>query len=546
EPLSGSNMWAIGPAKSASGRAMLLINPHVAFFGGGQRYEAHMRSNEGLNVSGFAILGTPYIRSGFNDYLGWSHTNNYADVADVYAERFDDPKNPLAYRYGDGYRAATEWDEEIKVRTEKGVETRHYKLRQTHHGPIVAQRDGKALSVRVARLKEGGVLEQRYAMSKARTLAEFKSALARVSLTGSNTIYADRVGNIFYVHGNAIPRRATKFDWSQPVDGGNPETEWQGYHALTELPQLTNPKSGFLQNCNSTPFLTTTEDNPAEANYPKYMIGEGDTPRAQSSRRVLSGKEKFSFDEWMVAATDRRVTAADLAIPGLIEEWEKLKSSNAARARKLAAAVTELKSWDRVIAIESPAMTLFARWAERVNARTQANNQSATFRLDALEKVMDELEKDFGSWRVAWGEVNRLQRIHTSGQQETFSDERPSLPVAGGPGVLGVIFTFNAAPVNNAANAEGMKINKRRYGATGNTYVGVVEFGPQIKARSILVFGQSADPNSPHYLDQAALYARGEFKPAWFTLAEIKANAERIYNLGHPGRYNSAPVKQKK
>src|SRR5215470_2648382 len=383
--LYGSNMWAISPAKSASGHAMLFINPHNPFFGSWQRYEAHLHSDEGWNVSGFAILGKPYIHSGFNDSLGWSHTDSRVDVADLYIEHFDDPKHPLAYRYGAGYRLATEWNEEIKVKTERGIEVRRYKLRKTHHGPVIALRNGKALSVTVARQKEGGVLEQQYAMSKARTFEEFKAAMGRRAITGLNTIYADRAGNIFYVYGNAVPRRSLKFDWSHAVDGSNPETEWQGYHALSELPQLTNPRSGFLQNCNSTPFLTTTEGNPLEADYPKYMVSEGDNPRARRSRQILSSQEKFTFDEWARAATDRRVLAAEELIPRLAEDWEKLKSSNPARAEKLKAAVTELKAWDQVSAIESNAMTLFARWGARVIVQSP-NKQNATFRLDALEK----------------------------------------------------------------------------------------------------------------------------------------------------------------
>jgi acyl-homoserine lactone acylase PvdQ len=527
EPLNGSNMWAIGPAKSASGHAMLFINPHHPFFGSWQRYEAHLHSDEGWNVSGFAILGKPYIHSGFNDSLGWSHTDSRADVADLYIEHFDDPKRPLAYRYGAGYRLATEWNEEIKVKTERGIEVRRYKLRKTHHGPVIALRNGKALSVTVARQKEGGALEQQYAMSKARTFEEFKAAMARCAITRSNTIYADRAGNIYYVHGNAIPRRSLKFDWSHAVDGSNPETDWQGYHALSELPQLTNPKSGFLQNCNSTPFLTTTEGNPLEADYPKYMAREGDNPRARRSRQILSGKEKFTFEEWARAATDRRVWAAEELIPRLAEDWEKLKSSNPARAEKLKAAVAELKAWDQVSAIESNAMTLFTRWTVGLYGETLTNNQSATFRLGALEKAMSELEREFGTWRVAWGEVNRLQRIRTGVERERFNDERPSLPVAGGPGDLGMIFAFHTVKVEGS---------KRRYGTLGNTYLAVAEFGPQIQARSIFVFGQSADPNSPHYFDQADLYARGEFKPAWFTLPEIKAHAERVYHPGETAR----------
>src|SRR5262245_31243175 len=274
EPLEGSNMWAIGPAKSASGKAMLLINPHVGFFGGGQRYEAHLRSDEGLDVYGFAILGTPYIRSGFTQNLGWSHTNNYADTADTYLETFDDPENPLAYRYGGGYRAAVEWTEEVKVKTANGVETRRYRFRKTHHGPIIGARDGKQVAARAAMIEEGGELQQRFAMNRTRNFAEFKAALSRLTLTGSNTIYADRAGNIYYVHGNAVPRRNPKFDWTKPVDGDKAETEWQGYHTLDELPHLLNPKSGFLQNCNSTPFLTTLEGNPRKEDFPKYLAPE--------------------------------------------------------------------------------------------------------------------------------------------------------------------------------------------------------------------------------------------------------------------------------
>lgn len=167
----GSNMWAVAPARSASGRALLLINPHVGFFGGGQRYEAHLRSGQGLNVAGFAILGTPYIRSGHNERLGWSHTNNYADVVDVYSETFDDT---LTYRYGQGRRQAAAWTTEIRVKTDAGFETRRFTLRKTHHGPIVAVRDGHPLAVR--RHAPNGLLEQRWAMARARSLAEFKAA----------------------------------------------------------------------------------------------------------------------------------------------------------------------------------------------------------------------------------------------------------------------------------------------------------------------------------------------------------------------------------
>jgi penicillin amidase len=520
EPLEGSNMWAIAPSKSASGKAMLLINPHVGFFGGGQRYEARLRSDEGLNVYGFAILGTPYIRSGFTQNLGWSHTNNYADTIDAYLETFDDPEKPLAYRYGDGYRTAVEWTEEVKVRTLSGVETRRYRFRKTHHGPIIGARGGKQVAARAAMLEEGGELQQRFAMNRARNFAEFKAALSLLALTGSNTIYADRAGNIYYVHGNAVPRRDPKFDWTKPVDGDKAETEWQGYHTLDELPHLLNPKSGFLQNCNSTPFLTTLEGNPRIEDFPKYLAPEEDTPRAKSSRRILTEKEKFTFDEWTRAATDTNVNEAAAAIAQMTAAWSRAQDEDKALSDNVRLAMKELADWDRVARIDSVPTTLFLLMQARLSGGSFAQEKSP--RLSALEAVMNDLEKTFGTWRVAWGAINRLQRVHTSGD-EPFSDERQSWPVVGGPGAAGLVFTYNA-------RAE--KGQKRRYGTSGNTFVSVVEFGKQIRARSVLVFGQSADPKSPHYTDQAELYAQGKFKDVRFTQKEIKANLERSY---HPG-----------
>ena len=495
------------PSKSANGHALLLINPHVGFFGGGQRYEAHLHSGERLNVYGFAILGTPYIRSGFNEFLGWSHTNNYADIGDAYLETFDDASKPLNYRYGNGYRTAVEWVDEVKV----GSEVRRYRFRKTHHGPIVGTREGKQVAARFARLVEGGELQQRFAMNQARNFAEFKTALARVALTGSNTIYADRAGNIFYVHGNAIPKRDPKFDWTKPVDGGDPATEWQGYHAFSELPQMANPTTGWLQNCNSTPFLTTAEGNPRKEAFPTYLAPEPDTARSRSSRRLLAGREKFSYDEWTRAATDTTVDDWQRGVEQLSEQWEQLKRENEARAETIKPALLELKSWDGVAKINSVAATLYLRWFE-----------SRSRDLNAFEKVIGDLQTEFGRWQVEWGELNRMQRIHTNGD-EPFSDARQSWPVAGGPTGAGLVFTFNT-------RAE--KGQQRRYGISGNSFVAVVEFGPQPRAQSILVFGQSADPQSPHFTDQAALYAAGKFKPVRFTLAEIKANLERAYQPG--------------
>jgi penicillin amidase len=540
----GSNMWAVSPKKSHSGNALLFINPHVGFFGGGQRYEAHLHSKSGLNISGFTMLGSPYIWSGHNANLGWSHTNTGADSTDVFVETFDNPQNQLAYRYGKDYRSATEWTDEIRVSNQGVLETKLFTFRKTHHGPVIGIRAGKYLAVSAASIEVSSkLIEQKWAMARARSLAEFKSAMAQRRLTGSNTMYADRQGNIFYLHGNAMPRRSTKFDWSKPVDGSLPEADWQGFHELSELPQVTNPSSGFIQNCNSTPFLTSSTDNPDRSKYPVYMAPDLDTPRAQRSRQILSSKDKFTFEDWARASLDTHVLLAETLVPELVSTWEQLKRTNAAKAGKLAEQITVLKTWDYTSRIDSVGATLFMLYFEQLQrlnreraARQTENSTSvptmlgqqlktidAATKITAFETAINELQKDFGKWQVAWGEINRLQRIHTSGTQEKFDDAKPSVPVPGTSGLAGTLFTFNTRREAG---------QKRRYGISGNSYLAIVEFSPRIRARSLLVFGQSADPKSSHFFDQADLYSKQQYKPAWFEQKEIRRNLNRSY---HPG-----------
>ncbi|HXG85566.1 MAG TPA: penicillin acylase family protein [Pyrinomonadaceae bacterium] len=537
----GSNMWAVSPKKSRSGNALLFINPHVGFFGGGQRYEAHLHSNQGLNISGFTMLGSPYIWTGHNEVLGWSHTNSGADSTDVYVETFDNQQNQLAYRYGGSYRNAIEWTDEVRIDNQGKMETKRFTLRKTHRGPVVGLRAGKSLVIRAASVEiSGRLFEQKWAMARSRSLADFKSAMAQRRLTGSNTMYADRRGNIFYLHGNATPRRSTRFDWSKPVDGTDAETDWQGFHELSELPQVLNPDSGWIQNCNSTPFLTSDTDNPDRSKYPVYMAPDPDSPRAQRSRHILSSKDKFSIKDWERASLDTHVYLAETMAPELVSIWEKLGQADAARANKLAEPVAALKSWDYESRIDSVPTTLFMLYFEqlqRINRERTVNNQNAApitlgeqlqnieaaAKITAFERVLNDLQTDFGKWQIQWGEINRLQRIHTSGTLEKFDDTKPSIPVPGASGLAGTLFTFNTR--RDAGQ-------KKRYGTGGNSYLAVVEFAPRVRARSLLVFGQSADPKSPHFFDQAELYSTKQYKPAWFDLKEIKRHLERRY---HPG-----------
>ena len=502
----GSNGWVIGPSKSATGHAMLFVNPHLSFFGFGQVYEGHVNSKEsGWNFTGYTRLGFPFPYVGHNESLGWVSTDNAADQADLYGEVFEDS---IRYRYGNGYRRATIWTDTILVKAASGLERRTLTLRKTHHGPIITVRGGKPLALKMAKLEADGWLEEWYNMTHARSTVELKRAMRPLNMLFGNVMAADAGGNTWYLYNGAVPVRDAQFDWSGVVDGSDPRTEWRGFHTIDQLPQLTNPATGWMQNCNTSPFLLTSSGNPDSLKFPRYMVPDGDNFRGLTSRRILASTFKFTWDDWVRAAFDRHLAAADSLLPALLAD--SAGASDSARA-----ALDVLRRWDRSSDTTSVAMSVFDRWQQAMRPEVSARA--------ALDSALAGLARDWGTWRVPFGAVNRLQRIDERIDQQ-FSDDRPSIPVAGAGGWNGAVFTLYAQPVSG---------QKRRYGVAGGTYVSVVEFGPTVRRLAVHTMGESGDPASPHYFDQAPLYARGQFRPAWFTLEEIRANLEREYRPGH-------------
>ena len=521
QQVAGSNMWAVRGERTRDGAPLLFVNPHQPYFGPGQWVEGHLRSREGLHFSGAGFLGSFLPTIGHNETLGWSHTVNAPDILDVYEITFDDGDDPLAYRYGDGTRQATSWTDRVSVLGADGTVTEtEYRFKKTHHGPIVGTRDGKGLALRMAMFEQGGQSQMRYRMAKARDVFELRDAMATLATPMFNTVAADQSGNIWYVYYGAVPRRDEQFDWSRPVDGADPRTEWKGYHPIDELPQVLNPASGYVQNCNATPFLASgTGDNPDPEAFPAYMVSEDDNPRSRISRRILEQDGPFDLDSWARFAFDTRVIEAEVWIPRLVDALAA--AAPRGETERLAEPLALLEDWDGVSTVDSTAMTLFFAWREAMLVGGMEDLvESFGYAVDALQGV-------WGSWAVPWGEINRLQRIHTSGTPQTadtgFSDERPSVAVPGGPGPLGIVYNFYTRPVEG---------QKRRYGVAGHSFVAVVEFKEQVEARSALVSGQNADPASAHHFDQAVLFAEGRFKPAWFTPDEVEANARRSYRLG--------------
>lgn len=514
--LHGSNQWAVAPARTANGSTLLLINPHQSFVGVQRYAEIHLDSREGLRFSGLTVFGflLPYM--GNNDRLGWAYTDNYADHSDLYGLAFDDAAAPLRYRHADGHRTAVTWTDSIRVRTTTGMESRRFRFWASHHGPIVGVADGRPLAVRLARMAEGGWFHQWDAMIRSRTLADWKRAVAQLRVPYMNTMYADADGNIGYIYNSAVPRRLPGVDPSGILDGSDPRTEWQGFHGLDELPQVWNPPTGWLMNTNSTPFTATTGLSMKREDFPAYMVGgETDNARAQSSRRVLVGLSSVTFEEFARRVWDSRLSEADRTIPALIAEWERLPQS--AERAALEAPVRRLREWDRVADTASVETTWFVLASEiRAFAR-----QGAPTHVEALAEALRRLTRQWNTTEVPWGRLNRHQRpLPGAAAPPVLDPTRASLAVGGGPGALGSVFTFNSGPPASPAP---------RIGRGGNSFVKVIAFGPTVRAASILNYGQSGDPASAHFFDQAALYARREFKPAWFSRSDVEANAVRSY-----------------
>ncbi|HVU87050.1 MAG TPA: penicillin acylase family protein [Pirellulales bacterium] len=533
----GSNAWAIGPAKTKAGTTMLFANPHQPWFGYGQFYEGHLHSGEGWSFSGSTFFGGPIPTIGHNDNLGWSHTVNNPDIVDVYRETFDSPDR-LKYRYADGYKTAEEWQESIGVRTGDKVEPRKCTFRKTHHGPIMAKDDDTHyLAVRVAKIMEGSRLRQALDMTRARNFTDWRKAMAGLNLQMFNTVYADHDGNIFYVYNGTIPRRDPSFDWTKPVDGSNPKTEWNGLHTFDELPQVWNPPSGYVQNCNATPFAATDDGNPFQTDFPPYMVEEQneDKRRSKVSRMLLRKLHGATFDDWQRLAFDTTLYWPLIEIPRYQRELELLKASNPELAAKAAPLIAHLADWDFRSSVTSTQTTLCAAWYQELygtgypaeNLKPEYQESQAK-RFEALLTAAAKIKALYGDWKVPWGDISRMQRHanQAEGALVPFDDKLSSIACPGAPGPLGIVFNTYYTPITPQ--------RKKQYGIVGHSFVGVYEFSKneKVKAATILQFGENADPSSPHFFDQAQLYVQQKFKPAWFDWDEVVAHAKVKY---HPG-----------
>lgn len=533
EAPTGSNGFAIAPEKSKTGNALFLINPHTSFY---FRSELQVNSEEGLQAYGAVTWGQFFVYQGFNEHCGWMHTSTYADAIDQYLETIVKKGDRYYYQYGSEQRPVEEQRVSIPYRDGNAVQRREFTIYKTHHGPIIRTDGEKWVSFRMMN-RPLDALTQSFLRTKAKGYKDFRKTMKIRTNSSNNTVYADRQGNIAYWHGNFIPKRNPAYDYNGLIDGSNPQADWGRLLKLKEMIHVRNPASGWIQNCNSTPYTVAGDQgSPDPKQYAEYIAPDRENFRGINAVRVLSRHNSYDLDGLIAAANDPYLAAFAKPIPSLLAAYDAVGEPGNVDLKQ---AIQLLRDWDLSYGENSVAATLAIFWGEHLLEllREQVDpdirrglmmdelmveHSSPEEKLAQLAAAMDQLTSDFGSWKTPWGAVNRYQRL-TGDIRETFDDDQPSIPVGFTSSRWGSLASYGARTYPNT---------KKRYGSNGNSFVAVVEFGDRLQARAVVSGGQEGDPASPHFTDQADLFCDGEFRPVHFYRTDVEQHRERQYSPG--------------
>ncbi len=522
----GSNGIAIAGKLTQSGNSLLLINPHTSFY---FRGEVHVVSEEGLNAYGAVTWGQFFVYQGFNEKTGWMHTSTYTDVIDEFKETIVKIDGKLLYKYGEQLRPVDTSEVVLKYKEGNTIKKKTFPMYHTHHGPITHMVDDQWTSTAMM-WEPVKALEQSYIRTKQTGYKGFREMMDIRTNSSNNTVYADAEGNIAYFHGNFVPKRDTTYNYRKPVDGSNPKTDWQGLHSVDENIMLLNPENGWLQNCNSTPYTSALEFSPQKKNYPTYMSIDRENFRGIHAINLLTDAKGLTLESLIELAHDSYLPAFEALIPGLIDAYNKTLSTD------IKEAIEELRNWDYRTSKTSIPMTLAHYYGTLYYKKGQypsgltpmermiywGQNSPIKERLDIFKEVISKLEEDFGTWKMPWGEVNRYQRLNGDIRQD-FNDDKPSIAIGFASGRWGALAAYGERYTNNT---------KKIYGTRGNSFVAVVEFGDKVFAKSMLAGGQSGNPNSPHFDDQAQPYSEAQFKNVAFYKEDVIKRALTKYRPG--------------
>lgn len=511
--LPGSNQWVVGPSRSSTGAPILAMDVQLPYRAPFQLYEAHLVSDEGLNVMGATFFGVPVIFFGHNDQIAWSMTNNEIDVFDLYEERLDSA-NERRYFYNDEKKRMSSRRVKIRVRGAQGIQEVERELLYTDHGPVYKTIDNWAYAAHTSFEDLVDATGQLLAMNRAIGLDEFRQALSRLELPVFNVMYGDVTGEIFYVFNGRSPVRSDEFDWRTAVPGWTPETEWQGITTFSRLPQLQNPQAGFLQNCNVAPNLVTAESGLARDDFAPFLGWGGFNHRGQRVLNWLLTHRGIRVDDVQKLIRDNYLIDAE-ELKGLIlraynRTWATLYDPDS----QVGTAIHILRSWDNRASLNSVGALLFSTWKARFDpllAQVPEDKQrdilvQEKIALGALRQAVEHMQTTYGRLDVPWGQVHQLRRGDA-------------------------VFAMSGAPPGTVALHQTWTTGQedgKMVVHSGSAFGMVVSLVQPVQSWSALAFGNSEDPNSPHYSDQASLQSQDVFKETVFTVGVLQSDLAQV------------------
>jgi acyl-homoserine-lactone acylase len=519
---AGSNAWAVAPRKSASGNAMLLANPHLPWATSYFTYFEADLNAPGYHLYGATQVGLPVLRFGFNDNLGFTNTVNGIAGSTNYELTLKDG----GYLYDGKVLPFTVRTKTFKVRHADGsLKTETLEIRSSVQGPVFTRKGGKTVAMRLAGLDRPGALLEYFDLGKSKNFAEVQAVLARLQVPTFNMIYADRAGHIEYLDNGVLPRHAQgdlKF-WKGLVPGDTSANLWDSYLTFAELPKVIDPPSGYVQNTNDPPWVTTWPQTIHYKDFPPYVAAEGPLfPRAQQSSHLMADSPKIAYDDFIARKLSTHVLIADRVLDELIAAASSDPDPEVQRA------VALLKAWDRRDDADSRAALLFETWAKVFAGPSFDHDyyfKDANFRVrwspdrpidtpyglkdpalavSMLRTAIAQTKQLYGALDTPFGDVSR------------FAYDGVDLPGNGGYGAEGVFRTITWGPLKDG----------KRYPIQGETWVSLVEFSTPIKAMGLMSYGASSQPGSPHHADQLKFLSTKTLRKLWYDRAEVEQHVE--------------------
>jgi acyl-homoserine-lactone acylase len=505
--LTGSNVIAMNSNKTDNGETFLAINTHQPLEGPTSWYEVHLNSEEGTNIIGTLYPGTPHILIGVNENLGWSHTVNYPDKTDVFKLRMVDNKKYIVD--GEEYEL-----EKLKAKIHIKILGIPIKINRKYfksiYGPTLKNKLGY-YSIRTPTFFNVRALEQWWRMGKSKNFTEFYNTLKMKQIPGFNIGYADKYDTIFYISNGIIPKRAEGFNWKGIVPGDTKKTLWTDYYDIEDLPQVIQPKAGFIYDANHSPFKSTSaEENPKEEDYSERMGYETyDNNRSTRLIELIESYDKISYEDFKDIKYDNSFpTKFNYSFMDIsVIENLTIDPNN-----DLFEILDIIQKWNRKTDIYSQGAgvygVLYYQLIRNYRNEIQTNNNTVSEEtlLSAMVDTNSYLIDNFGSINITLGDFQKLVR----GDKE--------LPIWGLPDVI------------TAMSSKPYKDGKREVNQ-GESYIGLVRFnerGPILE--SVISYGNSDNPNSDHYTDQMELYSKFKTKKMTFDKENIYREAKSIYN----------------